>query len=291
MTKTLIPPGTIVVGLDGSPSAERALDWAITQAVRERRQLTLAHAIDHMRTLWADPTGAAIPAVSGVMHDDAREMLALARARVNERAPDLSVHEATWPSDPRPMLLQLAQDAHLVVVGSRGRGPLASALLGSVGVAVVRNAACPVVVVRPYDAGAVRNGVLVGADGRPSSTATVEYAYLQASLHDLPLTILHGPRGMASYADTEELRLNATEPLTGLAEKYPDVRARVVVAEGLVDQELISASERMNLVVLGAHRGGRLSAAMNGSVAQIVVEHAQCPVVVVPLDQSTSPST
>lgn len=283
MTKTLIPPGTIVVGLDGSPAAERALDWAITQAVREHRQLTLAHAIDEFRSVWADPTGISRPTVSAALRDDAQAMMRWARAHVVERAPDLAVHEATWNVDPRTMLLELAQTAHAVVVGSRGRGPVASLLLGSVGVALIRHAACPVVVVRPGSPGVVRHGVLVGADGRPSSLATVEYAYLQASLHDLPLTIMHGPRGVAGYETAEELRLRATEPLSGLAEKYPDVRARVVVTSGLVDEELISASERMNLLVLGAHLGSRLSALVNGSVAQIVVEHARCPVAVVPV--------
>lgn len=283
MTTTLIPPGTIVVGLDGSPSAERALDWAITQAVRERRQLTLAHAIDEVGSVWADPTGVSLPTVHEALREDAQGMLRSARAYAAERAPDLAVHEATWTADPRTMLLELAATAHLLVVGSRGRGPVASLLLGSVGVAVIRHAACPVVVVRPGHLGAVRHGVLVGADGSASSTATVEHAYLQASLHDLPLTILHGPRGITGYETAEELRLRAAEPLSGLAEKYPDVRARLVIATGQVDEELVRASERMNLIVLGAHHGGRLSAVVNGSVAQIVVEHAQCPVVVVPV--------
>ena len=283
MTKTLIPPGTIVVGLDGSPSAERALDRAIAQAVREHRQLTLAHGIDEINHVWADPLSSTGPVVVAALHEDAAGMLAWASDHVAAKAPELVVHHASWTADPRTMLLELAEHAHLVVLGSRGRGPVASLLLGSVGVAVIRHAACPVVVVRPTDLGVVRNGVLVGADGSSSSLATVEHAYLQASLHDLPLTILHGARGMAAHETAEELRLRASEPLSGLAEKYPDVRARLLVATGLIDEELIHASERMNLVVLGAHRGGRLSALVNGSVAQIVVEHAKCPVMVVPL--------
>ena len=57
----------------------------------------------------------------------------------------------------------------MVVLGSRGRGPMRTLLLRSVGVAVTKHAECPVVVVRPGNRGLVRNGVLVGADGSEHS--------------------------------------------------------------------------------------------------------------------------
>ena len=54
MENSLIPSGTVVVGVDGSPSCERALDWAVDHAVRERRQLTLAHGFDPVRPSGPD---------------------------------------------------------------------------------------------------------------------------------------------------------------------------------------------------------------------------------------------
>ncbi|KQW48893.1 hypothetical protein ASC77_09235 [Nocardioides sp. Root1257] len=263
MENTLIPPGTVVVGIDGSPSSDRALDWAIDHATRERRQLTLAHADDSLR-------------------GDHR-LLAHARECIAESAPDLVVNESLWTTDPRTMLLDLAEDAHVLVVGSRGRGPVASLVLGSVSAAVVRHAPCPVVVVRPGHRGLVRNGVVVGADASPSSRATVEFAYRQASLRRLPLTILHCTWGALPGTSGDDLRLPAAEPLSGLAEKFPDVRARLEVVHGTPDVELADASARMDLVVVGAHHGSRLSSVVDGSVAQSVVEHASCPVAVVPI--------
>lgn len=264
MENTRIPPGTVVVGIDGSPSSDRALDWAIDLAVRERRQLTLAHG-------------------DGAAGEDC-PLLAHARDRVAESAPDLTVNESAGAADPRTMLLELAEHASLLVVGSRGRGPVASLVLGSVSAAVVRHAPCPVVVVRPGHRGLVRNGVLVGADASPASRSTVEFAYRQASLRQLPLTILHCAWGALPGTSSDDLRLPAAEPLSGLAEKFPDVRARYEVAHGTPADALVACAERMDLVVVGAHHGGRLSALLDGSVASAVVEHATCPVAIVPVD-------
>ncbi|GAW47770.1 MULTISPECIES: universal stress protein [unclassified Nocardioides] len=282
METTVIPSGTVVVGIDGSPSADRALGWAISQAVRASRQLTLAHGIDPDGLVWLDPTGVDRQSVLETIRGDGRDLVARARARVAEVAPDLPVHELIRMADPRVMLLELSERADLVVLGSRGRGPVSSLLLGSVGVGVSKHAACPVVVVRPGNRAVVRNGVIVGADGSERSLGTVEFAYRQASLQRLPLTILH------SYWDThieDDARRALAEAISGLAEKFPDVRARTELVRGLPDDALVRASHRMDLVVVGAHHGGRWSTLVNGSVSASVVEHAACPVAVVPAEE------
>ncbi|GAA1164336.1 universal stress protein [Nocardioides aquiterrae] len=242
METTLIPAGTVLVGLDGSASSERALDWAIDHAVREHRQLTLVHGLEPMHE-----------------HSEAREILRHAREHCHGVAPGLAVHEALWTADPRAVLHQLGTGAATVVVGSHGRGPVRSLLLGSVGLSVTRHAPCPVVVVRPYHPGVVRNGVLVHAGER--SRPVVEYAYRQAALRDLPLTILRSP----------DDALGVAEAVAGLSEKFPEVRTRTV--SGDVAHE----SARMDLVVVGSDDAG-------------VVGHAQCPVAVVPLGVAASPA-
>ncbi len=230
----MIPAGTVVVGLDGSPSSDRALDWAIDLARRERRQLTLAHGLEPMHE-----------------RGEALEILERARRRCHDLAPDLSAHQTLWAADPRVVLRDLGERAAVVVVGSHGRGPVTSRLLGSVGLSVTRRAPCPVVVVRPHHPGTVRNGVLVLADEQ--SRTAVEYAYRQASLRGLPLTIL-------SVADDD---LAVAEVVAGLAEKFPDVRSRTVVRDPTHE------SARMDLVVAGVAHAG-------------VVERTDCPVAVVP---------
>lgn len=252
METTVIPSGTVVVGIDGSPSSERALDWAVDHALRERRQLTLVHAFDPVRT-------------------DGRDLLPRARAQVRELAPDLAVHETLWPAEPRVALLRLAERAAVVVVGSRGRGPVRSALLGSLGVALARRAPCPVVVVRPHHPGLVRNGVVVGLDASERCRPVLEFGYRQASLRDLPLTIVHG-------STQDEADLEVAEAVAGLAEKFPEVHARTQVVLGAPAVVLARESERMDLVVVGVHHGG----VRHASVTSAVLERAACPVAVVP---------
>ena len=260
MENSIIPSGTVVVGVDGSPSCEQALEWAVHHAVRERRQLTLAHGFDPVRP-------------------DGCDHLRRARERVHELAPGLAVHQALWPADPQVTLLDLAEEAALLVVGSRGRGPMRSVLLGSLGLALARRSSCPLVVVRPGHRGLVRNGVVVGADASPQSRPVLEFAHRQASSLGLPLTILHSGSG-------PDAELGVAEAVAGLAEKFPDVRAGTRFVAEDPASALARESHRMDLVVIGAHRGHGL----RPSVTSAVLEHAACPVAVVPVGVAGSPA-
>ncbi|MET0997186.1 MAG: universal stress protein, partial [Marmoricola sp.] len=195
-------PGTIVVGIDGSPSADRALQWAVEQAVAERRALTLAHTIDPQNQAFNDEASIYSREVRAAVDAEGREVLRRAHAVVTRTAPTLEVHEVFDRTDPRDVLLELSEGAAMVVVGSRGRGPVRRLLLGSVSVAVVRHAKCPVVVLRPGNRGTVRNGIAVGVDASPESRPVLEFAYREASLQQLPLTVIHCvrsfPRGTAA---------------------------------------------------------------------------------------------
>jgi nucleotide-binding universal stress UspA family protein len=298
MNATSIPAGSIVVGVDGSASAERALAWAVDQAVAENRPLTLVHAVSPAGSVWMDQAGLDHRIGLEAMKSSARQLLDAAHTLATDRAPALEVHDVLRVTDPRDLLLGLSPGATMVVVGSRGRGAVRSLLLGSVGVALTRHASCPVVVHRPGNPGFVRNGVVVGADGSPGSLPTLEFAYRQASLRRLPLTVLHcfwdvlrsagTPELVAASAATlEEERLLVAESIAGMGEKYPDVHVRTELARGLADQALTAAGERMDLIVVGSHHGGVVAEIAFGSVASSVVEHATCPVAVVPVGPAT----
>ncbi|GCD89083.1 universal stress protein [Nocardioides sp. LS1] len=291
MTGIEVRPGSIVVGVDGSTSSTRAVAWAAEQASLEHRPLTLLHTIGAAATTWAGEPGVDRGAVLEALVTDGHALLATARAAVLDHAPGVDVHECVVLGDPRGALLEAASDAALLVVGSRGRGPVASLLLGSVGVALTRHPTCPVVVVRPGNPGLERHGVLVGIDGTQHSAGTLEFAYRQASTHGLPLTVMHCPAvDLAASAATDaernarlhEARLLLARTVKDMAEKFPDVPVHTELCRGRPDECLVREGSRMHLVVIGAHHGGAVSGVLFGTITAAVVEHASSPVAVVP---------
>ena len=177
-----------------------------------------------------------------------------------------------------------------------------SLLLGSVGVALTRHAACPVVIHRPGNPGLVRNGVVVGVDGSPGSRTTLEFAYRQASLRGLPLTVFHcfwdvltacrRPELVATAAaDLEEERLLWPSPSRAWGRSTPTSGCGPSSPAGCADSALVRAGERMDMIVVGSHHGGAVAEIVFGSVASSVVEHATCPVAVVPVELAGAPST
>jgi nucleotide-binding universal stress UspA family protein len=286
--------GSIVVGVDGSPHSMRALHWAIGQAVAERRALTLVHTVNSVTPAFMDAAIVDSRDSRSILDAAGHEVLSEARAKVEAPAPELEVHEVFDLVDPREGLRQLSEHAAMLVVGSRGRGQLRSLLLGSVSVFLVRHAHCPVVVIRPTNAGKVRNGVVVGLDASPESRPVLEFAYRQASLHHLPLTVLDcvwdvhaGTMGAYvvsdSPADLQDERIAVSEAVAGMTEKYPDVHVTTTMARGIPQEALVRLGERMNLIVVGAHQDSRLAQAFYGSVSVAVVENAAVPVAVVPV--------
>jgi nucleotide-binding universal stress UspA family protein len=83
-----------------------------------------------------------------LIQDEAKAIVAKARARVSDLKPALTVKTKVVKGHPGAVIVKEAKDAALVVVGNRGRGGVASLLLGSVSHHVVHLAPCPVVVVR-----------------------------------------------------------------------------------------------------------------------------------------------
>lgn len=257
---TRIQPGSIVVAADGSPDAERAVLWAAEQAHLERRALVVVTAADQ---------GAAAANEAAVQ---------LAR----HWRPGVEVEGATIDGTPRDVLLELSVAAHLLVMGSRGRGPVESVVLGSVSASVVRHAACPVVVCRPGSVGRVHRGILVGADATPTSGPVVEFAFLQASLRDVPLTIVRDGHD----AGAVDAALSIAEATAGFAELYPEVRVTVEPGSAFADESRGPSSWRWDMIVVGrpAKEGLRRGATE-------VLERALTVVAVVPETSDDEPAS
>lgn len=267
--------GSVVVGVDASDHAQRAVRWSAEQASLEHRRLVVVSVGDRADNLVDD---------------------AVAAARLQQ--PDLAVVGSAVSGDPRQVLIDLSTHAHLVVVGSRGRGALRSMLLGSVSATVSAHAACPVIVCRPTTVDHAQPGVIVGADATPESLPVIEFAYRQASLRGLPLTVLHcfwdaaaavamyhEARGhKAEVPELEDLRAGLSESVAGLAEKYPDVPVTLTLKYGLADEALSPRHNGWDMIVVGRRPMTSLDRVLSGSIATAVVERAHATVAVVPAD-------
>ncbi|MDP9464890.1 MAG: universal stress protein [Actinomycetota bacterium] len=136
----------IVVGLDGSAGSLQALEWAYGEALLSGAELTAVHG-------WTYPYAGPRTSVSEprtLMQLDAMEELKSSLESLGARltSGSIHVHPKLMEQSPAEALLEEAKDADLVVVGSRGRGALRSALVGSVSRTVVQHATCPVVIIR-----------------------------------------------------------------------------------------------------------------------------------------------
>lgn len=142
--------GRIVVGVDDSEPAAAALRWALQEAALRGAPLEVVHS-------WAPPVSALPFGATLVVPVDEGEVDAAARAELDRivgeavgeldgPAPDVQV--TVLPGAPAATLIDLTEDAALLVVGSHGRSGLGRLVLGSVAMACVQHAHCPVVVVR-----------------------------------------------------------------------------------------------------------------------------------------------
>jgi nucleotide-binding universal stress UspA family protein len=138
--------GRVVVGVDGSETSAAAIDFAFEFARRRGRDLLAVHA-------WADmPIEALAPVRNwdynwNQVRAESEAVIAQCLAGHQEKHPDVRVERQVSLHGPAQALLDVADDAGLLVVGSHGRGALRRAVLGSVSHAVLYHAPCTVAVV------------------------------------------------------------------------------------------------------------------------------------------------
>jgi nucleotide-binding universal stress UspA family protein len=140
------------------------------------------------------------------------------------------------------------------------------------------------------------SAIIVGVDGSGHSQRALEWAMKEAALRNVPLTVLTVHEairgyysGVAAFPDdsirTEEARTAAqTETdkvLAGLDGPRPE-SVTVKAVHGFPVEELINAGKDADMLVLGSRGAGGFTRLMMGSVAGQVVQHAYCPVLVVP---------
>ncbi|MEU7531454.1 universal stress protein [Saccharothrix sp. NPDC042600] len=141
--------GPVVVGVDGSPASEEAVDFAFEAASSRNAPLKAVH-------VWSDflvdgPYGSRLTVDWDQVEAAEERVLAERLAGHAEKYPDVVVERLVVRDRPVRALLAAAEGARLLVVGSRGHGGFTGMLLGSTSQALVHHATCPLAVVRPID--------------------------------------------------------------------------------------------------------------------------------------------
>ncbi|HEY2215989.1 MAG TPA: universal stress protein [Solirubrobacteraceae bacterium] len=147
----------ILVAVDGSPDAEEALTQAIDLASSQRAKLTLFSAVQTPPAVAYN--GVAGDVVTKLLRETQEEAEKLLRSAVERVPEDVSVTSVLSVDPVRTALVaQIEQGGHdLVVMGSRGRGALRSALLGSVSHYVLHHSPAPVLIVHAEEGAKVRS--------------------------------------------------------------------------------------------------------------------------------------
>ena len=253
--------------------------------------LTVVHAVVTPMATWPP-----VPYPDSLLvglEDEGRKIIAHAVKIAQEALPTdakATISSKLVYSTPASTLIKMSSEAELVVVGSSGHGLLARGLLGSVSSSVVRHASCPVVVIRDEDPSTPdprHAPVLLGVDGSPASELATAIAFDEASRRGVDLLALYAwsdvavldISGLDWSAVEAEAERSLAESLAGWQERYPDVKVHRLIVRDRPARQLVEKSESVQLVVVGSHGRGGLSA-MLGSVSNSVLHSVRTPLIV-----------
>jgi len=138
----------IVIGVDGSDVAKEALQYGLHEASMRGSRVRVVHSWMVSQAMPASGPGMIAP-IDIAPYEQAHEeqVRATVKAVAGDKADEIDLVVVESPAG--PAIIDNAHDAELIVVGRRGRGAMASLVLGSVSSYVIQHATCPVLVVQP----------------------------------------------------------------------------------------------------------------------------------------------
>ncbi|MFF7452276.1 MULTISPECIES: universal stress protein [unclassified Streptomyces] len=296
----------ITAGVDGTPESLAAAHWAAREALRRGTSLRLVHAWK-----WHPRPAASVP-MGTSEREWAQRTLDQAVGSVRAAHPGLRIIDQLVSDSAVAALLAAAEEAQLLVLGSRGLSGVAGFIIGSVSQRVVARSGRPVVLVRSGEASAdehlpVSGGispdeipeipfrdVVLGLDTRRPCDELIEFAFEAAHRYGAGLHVIHAFRApSADGGDLHAVTVSGPEILAAQeravvatlrpwCEKFPDVSVTESVSEGRAATALVRAASGASLTVVGRRtRDSRLGTHI-GPVTHAALHHIGCPVAVVP---------
>jgi nucleotide-binding universal stress UspA family protein len=290
----------VLLAIDGSASSASACQLVASLSWPQGTVIQIVAAAHE--PLGNVPGGADVRRAEPIQESDADHSLeaALDHAVATVEAPGRIVCRTLLTGRPASVIVDEASAfrAELVVVGSRGRGPLKSMLLGSVSAEVVDHAPCPVLVVRRAAVGSV----MLAVDGSASAEAAVTFVRGCHFLSEYPVEVLSvalapsapPPVPLTSVSDaafesydanvetnrewSRSIAATAAESL-----RAGGLHARWSISQGNPAHEIIEAGRSFgsDLIVVGSRGHTGLARIVLGSVARNVLLHAHASVLIV----------
>jgi nucleotide-binding universal stress UspA family protein len=282
----------ILCPIDFSPGSQQAMRTAVRLANEDGAELVLFHA-------WHIPAlvlaGEGFPPLLGesLAEDAQRGLDDAAREATQSGAKQVTTKLASGLPWAQIVELLEREPFDLAVIGTHGRTGLSRILLGSVAEKVVRHAPCSVLAVHPHDEPAPYTHALCPVDFTPSSRHAIDLATSLVRPGGAGITLLHVLEIPVAYSG-EVMITDFARDLDGRAARQLDqwaasARTKVTVSIatktriGYAGAQVLSAIDHdrtIDLVVVGSHGRTGVKRALLGSVAEKVVRHARCPVLV-----------
>lgn len=292
----------ILVPLDGSELAERALDPALRVAQAASGELLLLSIPFAKHLFVEDPIGYKVISPETSIEATRVELSAYLRRLTETRAPSEAVlYSRIGYGDEASVIVDTAvtEKIDLIVMSTHGYTGFSRWFLGSVTEKVLRSAPCPVLVIR--DDKPISH-VLITLDGSPVSEQALAPGFALAHSYDADVTLLRVKQeeeidpvmvteleayeqGLGSRA-REELHSRADHYLSLLAEQHRHLsrkRVETIAVTGPVAAEILEAidAEGINLVVMSTHGRTGLRRWVYGSITEKVMRHANCSMLIV----------
>ncbi|MFE1285775.1 universal stress protein [Streptomyces sp. NPDC058751] len=296
---------TVTVGLDGSRESRAAAEWAAREAKLRDLPLRLVHVWEPV----PEPMARASLLDADTQQHWSERIPREAAEVVRLRHPDVEVITEQLSGYPGDALVKAAENAELLVLGSRGLGGLGGFMAGSVGLSAVAHTERPVVLVRaseqavdehePDPTGGPSTAtpfrpVLLGLDVRHPDETLIGFAFDAALRRETSLRVLHAWNPPPYYAFGtpvnpplhEALALCAAEELEKVLgpwrTRFPDVDVVELTRYGSPALHLVKASHEASLVVVGRSTRRVPLGLHIGHTTHAVLHHATVPVAVVP---------
>src|SRR5215212_2341945 len=297
-------PTKILLATDGSREAEAAARTAADLAQKTHSELHVVHAFGIVPVgppVYPEATD--LQSVEYEAETQEGQRISEQRAREVlqeevEKVRSTVAGEHLVEGRVAPEIVGLAEEigAGLIVMGSRGRGGIRRALMGSVSESVVRHAHCPVLVVRDGERQRdyLPGTILLAVDGAEEASAAARTAVELAKRTDSELheghvgevTPVYNPERHGYRARYEELQEQARRLLDEQVHEVNSAGGTVSRAHlrmGRPDEEIVVLGEeiRADLIATGSRGLGGMRRALMGSVSDSIVRHSHCPVLVV----------